>query len=512
LSNNIKNKLLLLNIGLLIALIYLGLLIFNIDIQSLFRRPVCNHCNVILISLDTLGAEHLPCYGYDRNTAPNLCNFAKNNILFSNAFSNASWTLPSHFSIFTSLYPKHHIMVNDVNHQIMAGDFTNKLDPSIITMAEYFKKANYKTIYIGPITDPTLSLQRGIGKGFENIFDSLHPNYTLESWDKGISQLIANNKKKENTFLFLHTYWVHDPYLVDDVPDGNIKRIYTKNFYPDISLNRDSYYKFSQNFLDFILVNYENKIKTDDVYERKNDQNIINSLRAAKSLIEAEKIYLKLIPNFSTREGFFSEFYFKNINKSNMAISYDKSLYDELIYRLDKQMTLIFSITSNTELANNTIIIITSDHGEEFMEHGSLGHPADHLYNTITAIPLIMYVPGIKQKKIDNLVQSIDILPTILNLTGIKNSNNYFDGIDLTDSILGRWFPKKNDYLISEGPNDSIRNDRWKLYVDNLQRKKNINELYDLYKDPREKSNIAKENPKIVKDLQDKLDKIIYKK
>ena len=66
--------------------ICLGLLIFKLDIKSFFEKPICRNCNVILISLDTLGANHLPCYGYERNTAQNLCNFAKDNVLFTNAF------------------------------------------------------------------------------------------------------------------------------------------------------------------------------------------------------------------------------------------------------------------------------------------------------------------------------------------------------------------------------------------------------------------------------------------
>jgi arylsulfatase A-like enzyme len=146
------------------------------------------------------------------------------------------------------------------------------------------------------------------------------------------------------------------------------------------------------------------------------------------------------------------------------------------------------------------------------MEHGDLGHPADHLYNTTTSVPLIMYIPGIKQKKIDDLVQSIDILPTVLDLTGLKSPKNHFDGIDITDSILGHWQFKLNDYLISEGSNDSIRNNRWKLYVNYNDGPNNTYELYDLYKDPLEKNNLAQKEPQIVKSLHVNLNKIIYKR
>jgi len=75
----------------------------NLFASKIINQPYCKGCNVILISLDTLSANHLPCYGYERNTAPNLCKFGRENIMFKNAFSNAPWTLPSNVSIFTGL-------------------------------------------------------------------------------------------------------------------------------------------------------------------------------------------------------------------------------------------------------------------------------------------------------------------------------------------------------------------------------------------------------------------------
>lgn len=499
-TNFIKNKLLFINICLLFVVIYLIFTIFHINIKLFFsNKPVCKNCNVILISLDTLGANHLPCYGYDRNTSQNLCDFAKNNVFFTNAFSNAGWTLPSHFSIFTSLYPNHHNMVNLDK---------NKLNPNINTMAELFKKANYKTIYVGAINNWSLPLQRGLGRGFDTVLNQLSLK-NLANWDKSIAQLIKNNNKKQSTFLFLHTYWVHEPYVVNEVSEGNNKRIFTNDSYQDIPVEWAGFTKFSKEFMDYIINLYENKIKEDNPVDKKNDQNIVNSLKGAKNIADAEKIYNNLI----TGQNNFSKFYFHQIGKLSGKVSYAKSLYDEMIYYLDKKLAMIFDLISNSKLANNTIIIITSDHGEEFMEHWSLAHPADHLYNTTTAVPLIMYIPGIKQRKIDNLVQSIDILPTVLTLTGLKSSKTYFDGIDLTNSLLGRWQAKHNDYLISEGPNiDSIRDNQWKLYVKNPQGENNIYKLYNLYKDPLEKNNLAQKEQKIVKSLQDSLNKIIYKK
>lgn len=503
-----RNKLLYINLFLLlIAVIFLGLFIFRDDIRTLIKKPLCKNCNVILISLDTLGANHLPCYGYERNTAPNLCNFAKNNVFFTNAFSNASWTLPSHFSIFTSQYPNHHKMINDDD---------TPLDPNINMMAEFFKKANYKTIYVAPLTSRSLPISRGIGRGFEMTLDT-ESTQSLINWDKGISQLIKNNKNKQKTFLFLHTYWVHYPYVVKDMSEKN-KRMYTKDFYEDIPLNLTSYTKFSQEFLDFIINLYETRLKEDNPADKKNNQYVLDSLKRAKNLKHAEKIYKSLITDVTNKRGNWwgnwHEFYLGKIARSDEKISYSRALYDEMIFYLDKKLAMIFDLVSNSELANNTIIIITSDHGEGFMEHGSMAHPADSLYNETTNVVLTMYIPKIKQKRINDLVQSIDILPTVLNLTGVNYSANNFDGIDLTGSILGQREAKKNQYLISEGPNiDTIRDNKWKLYVrTNHSDDKLKYELFHLKNDPSEINNLSQKIPSVVKKLQDDLNKIIYKK
>jgi len=378
------------------------------------------------------------------------------------------------------------------------------------TMAEFFKMADYKTIYTGPTNEPSLPLHKGIERGFETITSSMGDN--LESWDKSIAQLIENNNNRQSTFLFLHTYWVHSPFLVNDVSDGN-QRKFTNDYYGNISPDEESYKKSSQEFLNYVIYLYENELK-DDVVNKKTSREIVYSLKRARNLIEAEMIYNSIFNDLDLKDLHKHEFYFSEVKKSPETIDYTKSLYDEMIYYLDKKLVSIFDLVSKTELAKNTIIIITSDHGEEFMEHGEVEHPADHLYNTTTSVPLIMYIPGVKQKKIDDLVQSIDILPTVLGLTGIKKLNTNFDGIDLTDSIIGNPGAIQNSYLISEGPGiDSIRDDQWKLYVKGYQLDGNyLYELYDLKNDPLEIYNLAQEKPQIVQNLHDNLDRIIYKR
>ncbi|MGB5220636.1 MAG: sulfatase-like hydrolase/transferase, partial [Polyangiales bacterium] len=71
-------------------------------------RSMCPGCNVILISIDTLRADHLSCYGYERDTTPEICSFFADGIRFENAYSQSSWTAPAHGSMFTGLLPARH--------------------------------------------------------------------------------------------------------------------------------------------------------------------------------------------------------------------------------------------------------------------------------------------------------------------------------------------------------------------------------------------------------------------
>ena len=106
----------------IIALVAIRLSIIN-------ATPACKDCNVILISLEILRKDHLPCYGYSKNTAPNICGFAENSVLFENHYTQEPYSLPAHASLFTSLYPSQH------NLRFLLKD---NLPGEIVTLAQVF--------------------------------------------------------------------------------------------------------------------------------------------------------------------------------------------------------------------------------------------------------------------------------------------------------------------------------------------------------------------------------------
>ncbi|MCL4364070.1 sulfatase-like hydrolase/transferase [Patescibacteria group bacterium] len=447
-----------------------------------------------------MGANHLPCYGYDRNTAPNLCKFASENIFFRNAYSNAGWTLPSHFSIFTGLYPKHHGVELT----------TDSLSKKIPTLTQILKDNGYVTIWDGPTKDPSLPLNKGLGRGFDEII--YNPQYTV-GWSEGIDELVKNSKQGKKTFLFLHTYWVHDPYIVGNVASSNSKRLFTNENASDIPTRYEDYSKFSQEFYDFLMSRLtSDKSHYHIINSFSKRQDLIAKLQASKDLYSKSLIFNQLV-SFDDKVKYFRDYYESLLSRNNS--SYVEAIYDEMIYYLDSNLKQIFSFIDSKEFKNNTILIITSDHGEEFMEHGYFLHPEDQLYNTTTSVPLIVRIPFLSYKVINNTVQSVDIYPTVLDLLGIYQSKDVsIDGKSLASQLLGKKNATKDNYVISEGLNvDTIRYGNWKLYVKNdANSLHNEYELYNLDKDPQEQDNVFKNYPQIIANLLENLRKIVYKR
>ena len=111
--------------------------------------------NVVLIGVDTLRPDHLGCYGYDRNTSPNIDRFVGESVLFENVFSQAPWTLPSFATVFTSLYPTQHGAVH----------LNASLRPSVPTLAEILRDSGYATGAI--VNGPYLKARFKVNRGFD---------------------------------------------------------------------------------------------------------------------------------------------------------------------------------------------------------------------------------------------------------------------------------------------------------------------------------------------------------
>lgn len=329
---------------------------------------------VILISLDTLRADHLKLYRYHRDTAPTLKMFAEDSVVFKNCWSQWYATLQSHHSIMTGLY--------EVEH--MVPSFHKKTPPHLVTLAEVMKNNGYLT---AAFTGGALvAAGTGLCKGFDVYFD----NERCEKGGFELPEMWLRAKKwlKENSradfFLFLHTYQIHSPY-------------YTR------------------------IARYDKMFKTN----KGNDQYIFR--------LREEKI----------GEGFDRiDFYNRGQKITEERIDVIQGLQDyydgSIRYTSEYFLKDLIYCLKELGIYDDTIIVILSDHGEDFFDHRRFYHH-DGLYEEYLHVPLLIKFKDsqYKGKCIDKNVETIDVFPTLLEYLGIQLKHR-LDGRSLLDLIKGK--------------------------------------------------------------------------
>ncbi|OGL47868.1 MAG: hypothetical protein A2161_18610 [Candidatus Schekmanbacteria bacterium RBG_13_48_7] len=190
---------------------------------------------------------------------------------------------------------------------------------------------------------------------------------------------------------------------------------------------------------------------------------------------------------------------------SHADISRLIDLYDAEILCVDHYIGELFQKLKNRNLYDNTIIVMTADHGECFLEHNNIKHGGS-LYKELINVPLIIRIPGLKGgKKIDRLVEQIDIVPTILEATRI-DTKQQFSGTSFYCMMTGKG-DCGDDQGMAEIPGRNIRTlmrGNSKLIVSPEEI-----ELYNLSSDPGEKNNIKDQRPEMVDELQAALENLI---
>ncbi len=409
----------------------------------------CQECNIIFVSFDTLRADHVSAYGYNKNTTPSIDKFAENGFLFTDAISASSWTLPSSMSWFTGVYPSKHKILN--KYTLFSPDKQeisnlNTLSPDIETLAEVLKKNGYST---GGFTGGAgVHGMFGYDKGFDTYIDDKDFAGFEYTYPKAI-QWIKENKEKR-LLIFLHGYNIHGEYT----PDGG----------------------YDYRFLDF---KYNGKLtgsKEEEIELRE------------QGLAEG-KIFL-------TKDD----------------VKFLTAIYDEKIQRADAEFSKFVDEYKNLGLLDKTVFILTSDHGEELYDHGRIDH-GQTLYEEVIHVPLIITIPSVKGWKIPDQVRSIDLMLTLLDILGIKPDENLkqqFQGVSLVSMMKGKDESldafSETDYRYATFKRSLRTNDGWKLITD-LETE--VNELYNLSKDNHEKSNLADKMQDMVSKLNNSLKNIL---
>jgi arylsulfatase A-like enzyme len=448
--------------------------------------------NVLLITVDSLRADHLHCLGYHREISPNIDNLAAEGVMFSQAVSNGASTHTAFPSIITSSYP---LMYDDLPH---FSKFRK-------TIAEILSQDGY---YTGAFnSNPFLSEWHSYPRGFEtfegiNWQDLVNETAKVER-TKVSTEKVRNALIKYPKICALLRGILKIKYKISSIGKYPplLKPLYQKGSI--INAGAISWLnKHSNNF--FLWVHYM------DVHHPYVPRaRFIRELRFRP--VKRRKIALR------HRE------YINEINQdkySSRELQDLINLYDGGIKYTDELLGQLIAELKRVDIYKNTLIIITADHGDEFMEHGGYSH-LGKLYDEIIRVPLIMMGPGIpKGLLIDNQVSLLDLAPTIIDILGLPEVN-VFQGNSLVPLLNGQKWKDQgaiSETLIKDGRfpvnvkggcfkinrpayrRVSYRTREWKYCFDE---ETGSEELYNLLADPAEKNNLFKRKEEKVKEFRD---------
>jgi arylsulfatase A-like enzyme len=171
------------------------------------------------------------------------------------------------------------------------------------------------------------------------------------------------------------------------------------------------------------------------------------------------------------------------------------NLYDDKLSYVDENLNELFSFLSSKEIVDSTLIILSSDHGQEFLDHGRVGHGSGGFYDEILHIPLILFGPRIQNGVNRRLVSQLDIAPTILNFYGIIAPKDYRGNNVLSTHtnrfVISEGFPR-------QGPIYAIRTEKWKY----IRAKRQRAQLYNLEEDLKETKNVIDEEGAEAKEIE----------
>jgi arylsulfatase A-like enzyme len=342
--------------------------------------------NLLLISIDTCRADHLQCYGYGRDTSPHLDELAQEGVLFENLSAAASWTVPSHMSMFTGLYPSVHGVVN----------FTRQLGEGVPTLAGCLAESGYVTAAF--VTGPILNHFFGFNRGFQS-YDDYSVNQAFGDVASLSRMRDAYDKQQPNWGSTVLDQVVTNPVITDLAAKWLMTRAHSNERFFLFLHYWDCHYDY----------------KPPAPFDRKFDPDYKGS-ENGRDVIQREPDILRYI--------------------SVMDLAHMMALYDGDIAETDEEVGKILQLLQDLRLSRNTLVIVSSDHGEAFLEHGKIRH-GNSLYEELLHVPLIMRLPGVipAGKRVAGNVSHVDLLPTVVGLLHLPGPSQV-QGVDLSPVIL----------------------------------------------------------------------------
>jgi len=416
---------------------------------------------IILIVIDTLRADHLGCYGYFRNTSPNIDNLAREGVLFEDFHASAVATGPGFTSIFTGLFPiQHKFYLTPYNLPNMIN-----FDDDIPTLPEMiWENGDYTTAAFDNLINLRSHMKQFV-RGFEYYVNptktALWKHHFLVGGEinKRLLPWIKEHKE-EDFFIFVH-YW--DPHCPYNQPEEF----------------RNIFHHEKGNLSDLKVV------KAPAGYEYVPGWGKVGEIWEGDTREKEE-------------EG---DLLIKYLTTSERTID----LYDGEIRYTDYLIGEIVSTLKEEKIYKETVIFITADHGEQLGQHGIYGHSGLHEANI--KIPLIICGGDIPSgKRISGYAQHTDIVPTILDLINAKYRPSNLVGRSLLPVIEGKEELGYKIFVEQLGQR-AILEKEWK-YIWHMDGKE---ELYNIKEDPCEVINLVGKEAKKQFNLRRKLEDWIQK-
>ncbi len=413
--------------------------------------------NVVIISLDTTRSDHLSLYGYPKPTTPSLERLASDAAVFSRCIATSAWTLPTHASIFTGLYPSRHGAHlagkwMEMRTRLGMPAVAWSLDEEQVTLAEILRARGYSTAAV-VANFSYLFRDFGLAQGFSYYSDAPR-------------------------FMFRRR-----PAIVH-LARGIWPAFMLKAYRSARDINSEAF-SWLDEHLDNPFLLFVNYMEPHHPWLAETDgSSWWQALSRGPSAVDHGNVY--------THE-------FKVMDADDR--SYIQDQYDGEIAEMDRALGELVEGLKRRGLYENSLIVVVGDHGELLGEHDSVGHIARMLYDELLWVPLVVKYPrSILKGRFDSAVQQVDIFPTVLAALGLA----------IPPAIQGEELPVIRHPIIAEQYThgylvkkygDRYDRDLTAIYLGDkkyIESSKGTKFLFDLANDPREARNLAKARPTVV--------------
>ncbi len=376
-----------------------------------------NPPNLVVITIDTLRADHLGCYGYFRDTSPHLDALAAESLVFDECRAPVALTLPTHTSLFTGLYPREHGI--SANFDQIRGRFVHS--PMVKPLAVVLKQAHINTAAF--VSAEPLKREGGLADGFD-VWEE--PESREVSADRTVDRALEwlARSAEEPFFMWVHLFDPHAPYRAP--------------------------------------APYDTIFKYDEA---------LAAWLGERGIVERDHLRARDLHN----------------------------AYDGEVRYTDEQLGRLLTGLKAEGLWENTVILLTSDHGEALGQHDRSGH--GYIWMEQLRVPLVVRVPGLESRRVATPLTSRDIMPTVMGLVPALSSQAFLSQCTGVDVLAPGQSVRP---LYSQVPTsmkvmlEGVTLDGWRL----ISSPQDGDHLFDIRADPYELNDVASDHPETVSEMR----------